>query len=135
LRQGDILFAGSGETKEDIGKCVAFLDDFEAYAGGDIVILRPRGFDSRYLGYALNAAEVNRQKASKGQGDAVVHISAAALAQISVRAPEIAEQTAIATILSDIDTEITALEARLTKARQLKQGMAQALLTGRIRLV
>lgn len=135
LRQGDILFAGSGETKEDIGKCVAFLDDFEAYAGGDIVILRPRGFDSRYLGYALNAAEVNRQKASKGQGDAVVHINAAALAQISVRTPEIAEQTAIATILSDIDTEITALEARLTKARQLKQGMAQALLTGRIRLV
>ena len=45
------------------------------------------------------------------------------------------EQTAIATILSDMDTEITALEARLTKARQLKQGMAQALLTGRIRLV
>ncbi|MDP3926716.1 MAG: restriction endonuclease subunit S [Hydrogenophaga sp.] len=135
LRQGDILFAGSGETKEDIGKCVAFLDDFEAYAGGDIVILRPRGFDSRYLGYALNAAEVNRQKASKGQGDAVVHINAAALAQISVRTPEIAEQTAIATILSDMDTEITALEARLTKARQLKQGMAQALLTGRIRLV
>ena len=45
------------------------------------------------------------------------------------------EQTAIATVLSDMDTEITALEARLTKARQLKQGMAQALLTGRIRLV
>lgn len=45
------------------------------------------------------------------------------------------EQTAIATILSDMDTEITALESRLTKARQLKQGMAQALLTGRIRLV
>ncbi|WP_300658990.1 restriction endonuclease subunit S [Hydrogenophaga sp.] len=135
LRQGDILFAGSGETKEDIGKCVAFLDDFEAYAGSDIVILRPRASDSRFLGYALNAAEVNRQKASKGQGDAVVHISAAALAQISVRAPEIAEQTAIATILSDMDTEISALEVRLTKARQLKQGMAQALLTGRIRLV
>lgn len=45
------------------------------------------------------------------------------------------EQTAIATVLSDMDTEITALEARLTKARQIKQGMAQALLTGRIRLV
>lgn len=46
-----------------------------------------------------------------------------------------AEQTAIATILSDMDTELTALEARLKKARDLKQGMAQALLTGRIRLV
>ncbi|MDO9203592.1 MAG: restriction endonuclease subunit S [Hydrogenophaga sp.] len=45
------------------------------------------------------------------------------------------EQTAIATVLSDMDAEITALEGRLSKARQLKQGMAQALLTGRIRLV
>jgi type I restriction enzyme S subunit len=135
LRQGDILFAGSGETKEDIGKCVAFLDDIEAYAGGDIVILRPRASDPQFLGYALNTAAVNRQKASQGQGDAVVHISARALAQILVRIPELAEQTAIATILSDMDAEITALEARLTKARHLKQGMAQALLTGRIRLV
>jgi type I restriction enzyme S subunit len=49
--------------------------------------------------------------------------------------PTLAEQTAIATTLSDMDAEITALQARLAKARQLKQGMAQALLTGRIRLV
>lgn len=44
------------------------------------------------------------------------------------------EQQAIAQVLSDMDAEITALEARLTKARALKQAMAQALLTGRIRL-
>jgi type I restriction enzyme, S subunit len=48
---------------------------------------------------------------------------------------ERAEQTAIATTLSDIDAELTALEARLAKTRQIKQGMMQALLTGRIRLV
>jgi type I restriction enzyme S subunit len=41
----------------------------------------------------------------------------------------------IAGVLSDMDSEITALESRLTKARDLKQGMAQALLSGRIRLV
>ena len=45
------------------------------------------------------------------------------------------EQTAIAAILSDIDAEIAALEAKLVKARQVKQGMMQELLTGRIRLV
>lgn len=49
--------------------------------------------------------------------------------------PTQAEQTAIAAILSDMDTEIAALEAKLTKARALKQGMMQELLTGRIRLV
>ena len=49
--------------------------------------------------------------------------------------PTIEEQTAIATILSDMDAEISALEARRDKTRALKQGMMQELLTGRIRLV
>jgi type I restriction enzyme, S subunit len=49
--------------------------------------------------------------------------------------PPLAEQQAIATILSDMDTEIATLEAKLTKTRQLKQGMMHELLTGRIRLV
>jgi type I restriction enzyme S subunit len=48
--------------------------------------------------------------------------------------PPIEEQTAIAVVLSDMDTEITTLEAKLAKALQLKQGMMQELLTGRIRL-
>ena len=45
------------------------------------------------------------------------------------------EQAAIATVLSDMDAEIAALEARRDKTRLLKQGMMQELLTGRIRLV
>lgn len=135
LRKSDILFAGSGETKEEIGKCVAFVDDFEAYAGGDIVVLRPRSADAVFIGYALNAPAVAKQKASRGQGDAVVHISAAALADIEVALPEVAEQTAIATLLSDLDAELSALEARRDKTRALKQGMMQELLTGRTRLI
>lgn len=135
LDRGDILFAGSGETKEEIGKCAAFLDEREAYAGGDIVILRTRDADPLYLGYYLNTAPVARQKASRGQGDAVVHISAAALSAIDITIPKPAEQTAIAAILSDMDAEITAIETKLAKARQIKQGMMQELLTGRTRLV
>ena len=53
----------------------------------------------------------------------------------SVSLPKPKEQTAIATILSDMDAEITALEAKLSKAHQIKQGMMQELLTGRIRLL
>ncbi|QBG84611.1 restriction endonuclease subunit S [Xanthomonas oryzae] len=136
LRQGDLLFAGSGETKEDIGKCVALLDQAPAYAGGDILILRPTiVVDSMFLGYLLNVPAVVRQKASKGQGDAVVHINAKALGDIDVKLPEAQEQAAIAQVLYDMDAELATLEARLTKARALKQAMAQALLTGRIRLV
>jgi type I restriction enzyme S subunit len=135
LRKGDLLFAGSGETKEEIGKCASFVSDCEAYAGGDIVILRPVDVDPTFMGYYCNTRFINTQKASKGQGDAVVHISATALASISVVIPHLAEQTAIAAILSDLDAELAALEARLTKTRALKQAMMQELLTGRIRLL
>jgi type I restriction enzyme S subunit len=135
LRKGDLLFAGSGETAEEIGKCVAFLGDTEAYAGSDIVILSPTGHNSMYLGYLMNHPSIALQKARMGQGDAVVHISARNLAQISVRLPDQPEQTAIATVLSDIDAELAALEQRLTKTRAIKQGMMQELLTGRTRFV
>lgn len=135
LRQGDLLFAGSGETKEEIGKCVAFVDDHEAYAGGDIVILRLVEAHPKFMGYYCNTAPVNAQKASKGQGDAVVHISAAALSSIKVAVPSLPEQTAIAAVLSDMDAELAALEARRDKTRDLKQAMMQELLTGRTRLI
>lgn len=135
LKKGDLLFAGSGETKAEIGKCVAFVDDFEAYAGGDIVILRPVAVDSLYLGFSLNTPSVNQQKASRGQGDAVVHIGSSALADIIVNLPSYSEQTAIAAILSDMDAELAALQVRRSKTQALKQAMMQELLTGRIRLV
>jgi type I restriction enzyme S subunit len=135
LRKGDLLFAASGETKEEIGKAVAFAHDYEAYAGGDIVILRPEASDSVFLGYYLNSPPIQKQKASRGQGDAVVHISATSLAAIEVTVPFLPEQTAIATVLTDMDAELAALTHRLTKTRALKQGMMQELLTGRTRLV
>ena len=135
LKQGDILFAGSGETKEEIGKCAAFVSDIEAYAGGDIVILRPDDSDSVFLGYYLNTGPIARQKASRGQGDAVVHISSSALSDVRCKLPPLPEQTAIAKVLTDMDAELAALEKRRDKTRAIKQAMMQELLTGRTRLV
>ena len=57
------------------------------------------------------------------------------LKDLVVPMPPLPEQTAIATVLSDMDAELAALEARRDKTRVLKQGMMQELLTGRIRLV
>ncbi len=129
LRIGDILFAGSGETKEEIGKCVAFLDEFEAYAGGDIVILSPTNVSPLFLGYMLNAPFIQKQKASRGQGDAVVHISAAQLGKVKIPLPPTkSEQTAIATALSDMDALISSLEKLIEKKRMIKQGAMQVLL-------
>jgi type I restriction enzyme S subunit len=135
LNYGDLLFAGSGETKADIGKCVAYAHNMDAYAGGDIVILRSTKFAPVFMGYYCNTRAIAEQKAARGQGDAVVHISSLALAGVQICVPEIHEQTAIATVLSDMDTEIESLESKLAKASEIKQGMMQELLTGKIRLV
>ncbi len=136
IQSGDILFAGSGETKEDIGKCVAYVDSFEAYAGGDIVILSPYKCNSTFLGYLLNTPNSQKQKASRGQGDAVVHISSSQLSQIRISLPPtLAEQESIAMVLSEMDKEIEGLEKKLEKTKGIKQGLMQVLLTGKIRLV
>ena len=54
--------------------------------------------------------------------------------QLKIQIGSFEEQTAIATILSDMDNELQALTQKLEKARALKQGMMQQLLTGKIRL-
>ncbi len=137
LSYGDILFACSGETKEDIGKSVAYVNDIIAYAGGDIIVLSPDQscYDSRFMGYATNAAYVVSQKSAKGQGDAVVHISKDSLAEIMLYVPQNKdEQQAIAEALSDIDGLIATLDKKIAKKRLIKQGAMQQLLTGKKRL-
>ena len=134
LRRGEILFAGSGETKEDIGKCIAYVEDVGAVAGGDIIVLTPEGADPRFLGYSLNSPNVAQQKMSRAQGDAVVHISAANLASIVLDLPPLKEQEAIANALSDADAAVESLNALIAKKRDVKQATMQQLLAGRTRL-
>ena len=136
LQYGDVLFAASGETKEEIGKSAAFVNSCEAYAGGDIIILSTNSklCDAKYIGYASNAPYVTKQKATKGQGDAVVHITSEAIKTISINIPPIAEQRAIAEALSDVDGLIAALDKKIAKKRLLKQGAMQQLLTSKKRL-
>ena len=135
IKKGDLLFAGSGETAEEIGICAAYLGEELAYAGGDVITLTPSGQNSIYLGHLMNHPIVATQKARMGQGDAVVHISASNLAQVSIELPPLTEQTAIANILFDMDAEIAALERRRDKTRAVKRSMMQQLLTGRVRLL
>jgi type I restriction enzyme S subunit len=63
------------------------------------------------------------------------NLSGALVKAIEIKLPSLSEQTAISNILSDMDSKIESLELKLAKARDIKQGMMQALLTGRIRLV
>ena len=84
-----------------------------------------------YYWFQFNEARI----AERGSGSTVMGLSLGDLRKILFRKPTLSEQTAIAAILCDMDAEIDALVAQLAKARSLKQGMMQELLTGSIRLV
>ena len=135
IKTGDLLFAGSGETAEEIGRCAAYLGEEQTYAGGDVIVLTPSGQNSIYLGHLMNSPTVSAQKTRMGQGDAVVHIYINNLAQVQIELPPIEEQRAIAAVLSDMDAEIAALEHRRHKTIAIKRGMMQQLLTGKVRLL
>ena len=68
-------------------------------------------------------------------GSTFLELSKRSAAGLEITLPPVDEQHAIATVLSDMDAEIEALEARRDKTQALKQGMMQELLTGRTRLV
>jgi type I restriction enzyme, S subunit len=85
-----------------------------------------------YLSYVLNR---NPYFLKFDNGVSQTHLLHGVFRACPVKLPPLAEQNAIATTLSDMDTEIVTLETKLEKARRVKQGMMHNLLTGRIRLV
>jgi len=91
----------------------------------------------RWLAYVMCSTEVKEaiKGLATGTSGSMKNIAKSALLAMQLAFPSGPEQTAIATVLSDMDAEIAALEARSDKTRALKQGMMQELLTGRIRLV
>ncbi len=109
------------------------------------ILSRPSCLDNNMAGFTLEDPPVNFRfihyvlmSFSLGalvSTTALPSLNSKVLASIMCRLPSLKEQQAIATVLSDMDTEIEALERRHDKARQIKQGMMQQLLTGRVRLV
>ncbi len=130
LNEGDIVFAGSGETAEEIGKCIAYVGKEEAYAGGDVVILSNHGQDARYLGYALNAEDAIRQKMRLGQGSSVMHLYKDDVGSILIPLPPLAEQRKIAEILRTWDEAIETAEAELKAKQERKRWLMEKLLVG-----
>ncbi|WP_413520373.1 restriction endonuclease subunit S [Psychrobacter glacincola] len=92
------------------------------------------GYSQSYLFYLLSDM-TEKLKQSSSSGGTMLHITKQKMESINAAFPNEQEQTAIATILSDMDAEIQALEGRLEKTKDIKQGMMQQLLTGKVRLV
>jgi len=135
LIKNEIIFAGSGETVEDIGKSVAFTLDCDAYVGGDSVVFSPRnGLDSIFLSYQLNDNIRRRMLRKLGQGSSVIHIYSSGLQEVLVSLPPLSEQKKIASILISMGEAIEEKLKEIRKLKSLKKSLMQDLLTGKVRV-
>ena len=136
IRRGDLLIcrladpAGRSCVLPEIGET-------KIITSVDVTIFRPPAAVANrvFLANTFSTDQWFRAVSNRSGGTTHKRISRGALGRLRIRVPSVEEQSAIATILSDMDAEIAALEAKLAKARQIKQGMMQELLTGRIRLI
>jgi type I restriction enzyme S subunit len=139
VKSGDLLFNGSSETPEEVAMCSLMAKDIpnlflNSFCFG-FRLYDSQMFDGLFLTYFLRATPGRELMKSLAQGSTRYNLSKSALLDAIVPLPSKAEQTAIASVLSDMDAEIAALERRRDKTKQLKQAMMQELLTGRTRLV
>lgn len=139
LRTGDLVM-----PKDDIGGGniigkVAYIDADNKYILGDHVYkltAKNSEVDALFFSYLMNSNGVSIKLKKKVAGSAQLGLGRKSVEDQDIDFPkDKSEQIAIATTLSDMDTEIEKLESQLTKYQNLKQGMMQTLLTGKIRLL
>jgi len=134
LAVGDIVFSRVGSVDRN-----ALIRPSEAgwLFSGRLLRVRPdRGQAcAQFLSYQFHSEPFKAMVRNVAVGQTMASLNTQILKGVNVVLPPIREQAAISAILCDMDAEITALETKLAKARQVKQGMMQELLTGRIRLV
>lgn len=133
LKLGDILVSMTG----NVGR-VCRVDVTDCLLNQRVGLLKvdSNGINDDFFFTLLNSNTFESSMIEKGHGAAQPNIGKGEIEGYSFFIPiSIAEQTAIAEVLSDMDAEIAALEAKRAKYEQVKNGMMQELLTGRIRLV
>jgi type I restriction enzyme S subunit len=130
----DVLMPTSDVTPRGLAKASCVMVD-DVVLGGDILVIRtdPALISGTFLSLVIRLED--DQVLRLVIGTTVFHLYAADMKKFTFRLPQLAEQEAIVSVLSDMDAELAALEARRDKTHALKQGMMQELLTGRTRLV
>ena len=99
---GDVLFAITGESVEEIGKSTVYLGNDKCLAGGDTVVMK-HNENPKYIGYALSTTEAQMQKSKGKVKSKVVHSSVPALKEISIPIPSLKEQERIASLIENFD--------------------------------
>ena len=130
IEKGTLLFTGTGETAEEIGKCVCYNGNETIYAGGDILTFNTKTVNPLFLAYQQYQPYSLRKKASFGQGHSVVHIQRENLEKLPIAYPaDTKEQEKIAEILMKWDEAIELQEKYIEKLESQKNSVARILLS------
>ena len=137
IAYGDVLFAGSGETIEEIGKSAVNLIRGPACCGGDVIVFRPSiDAEARFLGYIADCSASVHQKACIGRGFTVMHIYSSDLKYMTVAIPPVPEQVAIVRFLDYADRRIRryirAQQQLIALLEEQKQAIINQAVTGQI---
>ena len=137
VRYGDVLFAGSGETIDEIGKSAVNLIRGSACCGGDVIIMRPSiDVDVRFLGYATDCPQAAQQKARMGRGITVMHIYGSELKRLTVALPPLREQRGIVGFLDRIAGKltagVTASRRQIERVREYRIRLIADVVTGKL---
>lgn len=137
--KGDLFFNGSSETPEEVGMCSVLLEDIpNLYLNSFCFGFRIKSdlkINGLYLSYYFRSEEGRKLFFSMAQGATRYNLSKSNFNKLKVLIPAIQEQNMIAERLFDLDSDIKINEVKLEKAKSIKQGMMQNLLTGKIRLI
>ena len=138
LQNGDLIMADASEDYVGLCKSVEIknIANKKAISGLHTIFLREKSitYENGFKGYLFLVPEVRKQLIGLATGMKVYGVSKNNLTQVLLPVPTQSEQTAIATALSDVDALIAALDKKITKKQQIKQGTMQQLLTGKKRL-
>ena len=139
VRRGDLFFNTSSETPEEVGFCAVLDEDVTSVYLNSFCFgfrLTDDNVNGKFLAYWFRSAGGRALMTFLAQGSTRYNLSKDAFREAYICIPPtLAEQRAIAEVLSDMDAEIEALEAKRVKYESIKQGMMQELLTGKTRLV
>ena len=113
IDKGDILFAITGESVEEIAKSTAYVGEERCLAGGDIVVMK-HNQDPKYLSYALSTVDAQRQKSKGKVKSKVVHSSVPSIKDITIPLPPLPIQREIVQILDNFAN----LTAELAKRKK-----------------
>ncbi len=137
VKKGAVLFTGSGETIDEIGKTVVYYGGDDIFVGGDVIILKLKdNLNPLFISYLMNSNHVNHQKSRMGKGEIVVHIYSKQLKDIKTALPPISEQHQIVEYLDEqtqkIDSTIEKETKRIEFLKEYRQSLISEAVTGKI---